>query len=249
LDLVIIGSAQEEKEHPIAILSKALKQQSWIRSIQSIETARVPVIKITSHKERIPTDITFELKNAPAFWSSEGLLAHHEGLASCGLINSFKQKFPQIVPLALILKQLLCERNLNNVYTGGLSSYCLVLMIISLLQFTENLNQKNLGMLLLDFLEFYGKNFDFTNYGISISGGGSHFLLSEEKFPPASLVIVDPFNPTNNVAQQVMGVTRLKIIWEDVYKVLVSPFYSSFTPANPILHRVLKPEFLNNGKT
>jgi len=251
LDLVVIGANQSEgDQHPISVLSRALQKERWIRTLQSIETARVPVIKLVGKEERIPTDITFELKNAPAFCTSEGLLAHHEGLASCELVNNFKQKFPQITPLALVLKQLLCERNLNNVYTGGLSSYCLVMMIISFLQQEDDLSKKNLGILLLDFLELYGKNFDYSKQGISISRG-NFFDLNEQKFPPAALVIVDPFNPTNNIAQQVIGIARIKIIMEDVHKVLISPFYGGFTPGSPILHRVLKPEFIQkkNGNT
>jgi len=107
-------------------------------------------------------------------------------------------------------------------------------------------------MLLLDLLELYGKNFEYSTYGISVSGGGSHFPLVERKIAgTASLVIIDPFNPINNVGQQVIGMGRIKIIMEDVHKTLISPFYSTFTPATPILHRVIKPEFIlkNEGKT
>ena len=37
-------------------------------------------------------------------------------------------------PLILILKQFLIQRNLNQTFTGGLSSYGLILMLISFLQ-------------------------------------------------------------------------------------------------------------------
>lgn len=90
-------------------------------------------------------------------------------------------------PLVLVLKQFLYEKGLNNTYTGGLGSYCLVLMVISFLQSKrfsgnnifnndnkagfEEKGKFNLGILLLEFLELYGKKFDYNNMGISISTG------------------------------------------------------------------------------
>lgn len=70
-------------------------------------------------------------------------------------------------------------RKLNNSYTGGLSSYCLVLMIVSFLQLygsrapaAADGSLKNLGVLLLDFLELYGLKFEFEKLAISIAIGG-----------------------------------------------------------------------------
>lgn len=37
-------------------------------------------------------------------------------------------QFPAITPLALVLKQFLTDRSLDQPYTGGLSSYCLVFL-------------------------------------------------------------------------------------------------------------------------
>lgn len=42
--------------------------------------------------------------------------------------------FPCLPPLVLVLKQLLLTRELNEVFTGGISSYSLILMAISFLQ-------------------------------------------------------------------------------------------------------------------
>ena len=123
-----------------------------------------------------------------------------------------------LVPLVLVLKQFLYQRGLHNAFTGGLSSYCLVLMVISFLQLfggssgggtaagnslnvssgaTSNdkagtssstsshpkpalhngnacgtSSTKNLGVLLHDFLELYGKRFDYQNFGITVCHGG-----------------------------------------------------------------------------
>ena len=42
--------------------------------------------------------------------------------------------FPCLPPLVLVLKQFLLQRDLNEVFTGGISSYSLILMVISFLQ-------------------------------------------------------------------------------------------------------------------
>jgi len=58
----------------------------------------------------------------------------HRGLGTVELVRELSKQFPHLTPLALVLKQFLKERNLHAAYTGGLSSYCLVLLITTFLQ-------------------------------------------------------------------------------------------------------------------
>jgi len=44
------------------------------------------------------------------------------------------QEFPVLPFLVLVLKQFLSQRDLNDVYTGGLGSYSLILLIVSFFQ-------------------------------------------------------------------------------------------------------------------
>jgi len=46
------------------------------------------------------------------------------------------QEFPALHCLVLVLKQFLNQRDLNDVYTGGLGSYSLILLIVSFFQVT-----------------------------------------------------------------------------------------------------------------
>lgn len=64
---------------------------------------------------------------------SSPLVLLHTGAASVELLRSYQQRFAELRPLALVLKQLLGHQNLNNTYVGGVSSYCLVLMIVAFL--------------------------------------------------------------------------------------------------------------------
>lgn len=81
------------------------------------------MIKLVSKEGNVPIDITF------SEFSTE-----HTGIAARNLVARYVASLPALVPLALVLKTFLRERGLNNSYTGGLSSYCLVLMAISFLR-------------------------------------------------------------------------------------------------------------------
>jgi len=50
------------------------------------------------------------------------------------LIQGYMQEFPALPCLVLVLKQFLNQRDLNDVYTGGLGSYSLILLIVSFFQ-------------------------------------------------------------------------------------------------------------------
>jgi hypothetical protein len=83
----------------------------------------------------------------------------HTGLQTTELVRELTQQFPAVVPLALILKKFLADRSLDHPYSGGLSSYCLVLLIVRFLQHEHHLGRpinQNLGSLLMDFLYFFG---------------------------------------------------------------------------------------------
>jgi DNA polymerase sigma len=141
-------------------------------------------------KENIPTDITFDGYGV-ATVTSEDMILRHVGLVTCDLFRNFLAQMPgslvllpllrpaDIAPLALILKQIMYEKGLSNVYLGGISSYCLVLMIVSYIQLhgisqthRQDGVKKNLGTLLLGFLDYYGKKFDYNAYGISLAPPG-----------------------------------------------------------------------------
>lgn len=56
------------------------------------------------------------------------------GVKSAELIKTYIEQFPVLPKLVYVLKQFLLERDLNEVFTGGISSYSLILMCISFLQ-------------------------------------------------------------------------------------------------------------------
>ena len=105
---------------------------------------------------------------------------------------------PPLRPLALIAKAVLKEAGLNQVFTGGLSSYCTTLMVIAHLQ--EEAAEADaeaakaaaaaapssssseyalhyhrlvdMGHLLLSFFRRFGKSFDYERQAVRVSKGG-----------------------------------------------------------------------------
>lgn len=78
--------------------------------------------------------------------------------------------FTKAKPLMILIKYILKQKQLNEVYTGGIGSYSLFLMIISFLQQTNiRLSKASLEELLIDFCELYGCEFNYYSVGISVS--------------------------------------------------------------------------------
>jgi non-canonical poly(A) RNA polymerase PAPD5/7 len=84
---------------------------------------KVPIIKVTETKTELRIDISFNMQN---------------GVKSADLIKDYLKEYPCLRYLALVLKQFLLQRDLNEVWTGGIGSYSLILMIVSFLQVNFN---------------------------------------------------------------------------------------------------------------
>jgi len=132
------------------------------------------------------------------------------------------QQFPAVVPLALILKKFLADRSLDHPYSGGLSSYCLVLLIVRFLQHEHHLGRpinQNLGSLLMDFLYFFGNIFDPRHMRISIHGSGI-YLNRERGHSIDPIHIDDPLCPANNVGRNCFRIHQCIKAFADAFAVL-----------------------------
>lgn len=130
------------------------------------------------------------------------------------------QRFPCLAKLVMVLKQFLYMRQLNEVFTGGISSYSLILMTISFLQLhpreDAHSDKANLGVLLLEFFELYGHNFNYLKVGLRIRDGGSYvpkYVVQEQMesgYRPSILCIEDPLNPKNDIGKSSYGALNVK---------------------------------------
>ncbi|KAH0521520.1 Non-canonical poly(A) RNA polymerase PAPD7 [Microtus ochrogaster] len=169
--------------------------------------------------------------------------------------GSFLEKYSLLPYLILVLKQFLLQRDLNEVFTGGISSYSLILMAISFLQLHPRIDARradeNLGMLLVEFFELYGRNFNYLKTGIRIKEGGAYIAKEEimkamtSGYRPSMLCIEDPLLPGNDVGRSSYGAMQVKQVFDYAYIVLshaVSPLARSYPnrDSESTLGRIIK---------
>jgi hypothetical protein len=136
-------------------LHVVLKEQQWVHNIKYLKTARIPIIKLTTNEtyKHIQIDISIEDNT-------------HYGLKCVDLVKQYLTEYEVLEPLVFATKTLLKLSYLNDPYKGGISSYGLILMIVSFLQTQKrsgldiSVSQNNLGKLFFDCVNYYGLQFD-----------------------------------------------------------------------------------------
>ena len=150
----------------------------------------------------------------------------HRGVQTSTLLLSMSQKYPDLVPLILTLKQFLKERDLCTTYTGGLSSYALSLMVACFLRRAgvTTSTEYGTGHLLLHFLDFFGRAFDASRTGIG--GVGTNYTdrthSRYSRFAADPLYIEDPNHEDNNVGRCCFRIAQIQHAWSASYKILMS---------------------------
>lgn len=84
-------------------------------------------------------------------------------------VNLTMQSNPCLKVVILILKRLLKENSMNCPYTGGLSSFSVIVMVAA---FFLNTRNGSVGELLFELLNFYGNVMDFENIIVDCSVPG-----------------------------------------------------------------------------
>ncbi|GBP87235.1 Non-canonical poly(A) RNA polymerase protein Trf4-1 [Eumeta japonica] len=226
IDLVVIG--QWEKL-PLWTLERELVVQEIADkdSIKVLEKATVPIVKMTDRYSEVKVDISFNMSS---------------GVKSAELIKQFKEKYPCLSRLVMVLKQFLLQRDLNEVFTGGISSYSLILMCISFLQLhprPERLRQtNNLGVLLIEFFELYGRKFNYVKTAIRVKNGGAYISKDElqkemnDGHRPSLLCIEDPLTAGNDIGRSSYGAIQVKQAFDYGYIIL----QQAVAPHSPLLH-------------
>ena len=137
-----LGFSQREKGQINELLKQLLHklmEADLVHESADIIQARIPVLKFNTRflegGELIPVDISFGTRN---------------GLDAVQFVRANLISLPALRPMALFLKAVLKENNLNEVSTGGLGSYALMNIIIAYLQmngheaiFPDDLNASN----------------------------------------------------------------------------------------------------------
>ncbi|XP_017548726.1 terminal nucleotidyltransferase 4B isoform X1 [Pygocentrus nattereri] len=239
IDLVVFGHWETL---PLWTLEEALRKRNVAdeNSVKVLDKATVPIIKLTDSHTEVKVDISFNVRS---------------GVKAANLIKDFKKKFPVLPYLVLVLKQFLLQRELNEVFTGGIGSYSLFLMAVSFLQLHYREDacspNSNMGVLLIEFFELYGRHFNYLKTGIRIKDGGSYVAKDEvlkglqDGYRPSMLYIEDPLQPGNDVGRSSYGAMQVKQAFDYAYVVLshaVSPIakYYPNNKSESILGRIIR---------
>ena len=209
---------------PAGALEKILvhveEKASMFPIIKFLPKASVPVIKLEANGElcNIKLDITVQDQR-------------HKGLECVEIVKEYLKQYPQLEPLMLVVKYMLKITELNDPYKGGLSSYGLLLMLVSFFQTRpEWPKDVTLGKWLLWAMHFYTKwNTHWTciypknPFNLSSLINQPVFLVVDQY--SEAPIIVDPLNqvPPNNVTKctekmseiQDMFFAAVNVVWLD----------------------------------
>jgi len=204
-------------------LAKNLEDVAQRNSIEVLNSAKVPIIKMRDRKSGIEVDISFGV---------------FSGKENSKVVLEYCKKYPLVKPLTLVIKYYLKQKFLNNSWSGGIGSYTLVIMIISYLQ----LHAKNYGSEttladhLLGFFCLYGSQFNYVETVISIVNEGKYLRKSDKNWMndnnPSLLSVEDPHNPDNDVGCIAFKIENAKEAFFQAYNILSEAKSQLASPAS-----------------
>lgn len=220
IDCVIISLNQDkENRQSLYSLASYLKRNGLAIQVEVIVKTRVPIIKFIEPDSQIHIDLSFERTN---------------GLEAAKIIRNWLQDTPGLRELVLIVKQFLHARRLNDVHTGGLGGFGIICLVYSFLRLhprivTNDIKPlENLGVLLIDFFELYGKNFGYDDVAIHVSTHDARYSSKDSNPDIAnsrsrfSLVIQDPGDPTNNITRGSFNLRDIKKAFAGAFDLLTN---------------------------
>lgn len=238
MDLVITGSLCTDIVQGLKALAQALTRKEMVNNVQVVAKAKVPIIKFVEVESGISFDISFDIANGPV---------------AAEYVRELMTKLPPMRPLLFIVKIFLQQRDMNEVYTGGIGSYALLVMVAAFLQthpsrVASSSHSRSsgplegcLGVLLVDFFRLYGRSLHAEQVGVSCKGSGSFFdkrsrgLFQYER--PFLLSVEDPKDTDNDLGRNSFNATRVRQAFDYAYKQLTQ---GSIDEDERLLQRVIR---------
>ncbi|KAG7661077.1 TRF5 [[Candida] subhashii] len=224
IDMVVISETGDyENKSRLYQLSAFLRRHNLAKNIEVIAKAKVPIIKFVDPYSDLHIDISFERKN---------------GLDAAKRIRRWLDSTPGLRELVLVVKQFLRSRRLNNVHVGGLGGYATIIMCYHFLHLHPKVSSgsidilDNLGVLLIEFFELYGRNFSYDNLILAINTETEEpmYLLKSEHTSLSTrgafaIVIQDPADRFNNITRGSYNLRDIKKAFGGAYQLLVEKCY------------------------
>jgi non-canonical poly(A) RNA polymerase PAPD5/7 len=196
----------------LMLLYVKLKNKPWVKQSIITENLSVSILRLITVKDKNELNVDISVESNK-----------HNGLKCVNLVKSYLKEYTVLKPITIALKAILQSANLHNPNKGGLSSYGLILMVVSYIQSQkENFGLKNepdlSGKIFYGFLKHYGIFFDFNKYLIltypinetNFPNNDKESFLSINQFSQ-EFIILDPLNNKNNVANSSFQFMNLKM--------------------------------------
>ena len=242
LDLSICTNEDIDLNDLVTYLNKINHDKKYV-NINFISTASIPIIKIDvdflklnnnkikEMNDKLINNDYYKLCIKNNFYTDTNIIKVDITLNSINynqlnFINQGINQFPQIIYLIRILKKLLIYKHMSNSYKGGMSSYCLFLIIYSFLKmyfsfYPNNPIDNNYGSFLIGFLFHYVMCIDFKNTVINplLNNPFLIYTYPIDKIP----TIIEPTtldNAGKNIYRIFDVVKTLNEIYRDIFIVI-----------------------------
>jgi non-canonical poly(A) RNA polymerase PAPD5/7 len=129
-------------------------------SIEVIAHARIPLVKFVDKLTGLKVDVSFE---------------NLGGVTAVDTFLSWKAQYPAMPILVTVIKHFLLMRGLNEPVNGGIGGFSVICLVVSMLQLMPQVQSRslipehNLGEMLMEFFELYGKQFQYDTNAISLT--------------------------------------------------------------------------------
>eukprot|EP00629_Pelagomonadales_sp_RCC1024_P011862 CAMPEP_0119281306 /NCGR_PEP_ID=MMETSP1329-20130426/24458_1 /TAXON_ID=114041 /ORGANISM="Genus nov. species nov., Strain RCC1024" /LENGTH=391 /DNA_ID=CAMNT_0007281915 /DNA_START=104 /DNA_END=1275 /DNA_ORIENTATION=+ len=211
VDVCVFGASGARR---IRELANELEGRRLCRTIERVESARIPLVKYRDRETGFEVDVSFDVEG---------------GMRTAAIVKGFLRELPPLRPLVLVLKFFLAQRALNETFLGGVGSFMLQLMVVSFLQMRHRTDRAtglasapNLGALLLEFLELYGRDFNYQTTGISVRHHGAYFPKQARGWGrpdrPWLLAIENPDDVSHDVGRNSYAVNRVRQAFDHAHR-------------------------------
>ncbi|KAI9596747.1 hypothetical protein BDF19DRAFT_436638 [Syncephalis fuscata] len=221
-------------------LSNTLKRKGIAAETRVVARAKVPIIKMVEAATGYHLDISLNITN---------------GISSARTVKRFIEQMPALRPIMLLVKQFLTQRSMNEVFSGGLGSYSLMIMTVSFLQMhplvqTKQIQaEENLGTLFMEFLELYGRNFAYENVGIRITKNGSYYRKRDMgRLQPnvaSAPSLEDPNDSSNDVGVGSFNMHRVRQAFNGAFEKMKMALVQSIRDPRASQHPTLLSHIIN----
>lgn len=184
-----------------------------------IRKARTPILKLTDRRSGCRVDISINKL---------------DGIQTAEYVAAQLEARPYLRYFVVILKYFLKRRNLSDTSTGGLCSYAQFLMILDFVQLHPLIQNGNIdvagsiGVLFLDFFQYFGIDFPFERSTICVARG---YAPNRD----GNVCIDDPVVPGNNVACGCTSIRLIREVFHYSYKVMSAALSSKVDPRKGVV--------------